>query len=89
MHAIKSARRLITQDPSTLTAKTLAQLVLALESESNFDISSLYALDIDSFQLAIAILKEWRLERYYAGKAKLFDVAFQARDLATPPSERH
>jgi hypothetical protein len=89
MNAIKSARRLITQDPATPTAKTLSRLVLALESESDFDMSSLYALDIDSFQLAISILKEWRLERYYAGKAKLFDVAFQTRDLAAPLAERH
>jgi hypothetical protein len=89
MHAIKSARHLITQDPSTATAKTLAQLVLALESESPFDISSLYALDIDSFQMAISILEEWRLDRYYAGKAKLFDVAFQANELAGPRSDRH
>ena len=89
MNAIKSARRLITQDPTTPTAKTLSKLVLALESESDFDISSLYALDIESFQLAISILKGWRLERYYAGKAKLFDVAFQTRDLATPLAERH
>lgn len=89
MHAIKSARRLITQDPSTPTAKTLAQLVLALESESAFNISSLYALDIGSFQMAIAILEEWRLDRYYAGKAKLFDVAFQANELVAPLSDRH
>ena len=89
MNAIHSARRLITPDPATPTAKTLSRLVLALESESDFDMSSLYALDIDSFQLAISILKEWRLERYYAGKAKLFDVAFQTRDLAVPLAERH
>ena len=30
---------------------------------------------------AIEILKEWRLDRYYEGKAKLLDAAFQLKEL--------
>jgi hypothetical protein len=86
MHAIKSARRLISKHPSSNNAKILSNLVLAVESEGNLNIARLYELDIESFDLAIAVLKEWRLDRYYAGKAKLFDMALQVRDL--PSSEK-
>lgn len=81
MNAIKSARHLIEADPNTDAAKVLARLVLSLEAENDFNIASLYALDIDSFDLAMDILKEWRIDRYYAGKAKLFDVSYQVRNM--------
>lgn len=82
MHAIKKARRLIEADPTTHSAKTLAKLVLALESETQFDLSSLYELDITSFELATEILVEWRIDRYYAGKAKLFDLSYQVAQMS-------
>ena len=39
---------------------------------------------MDQFGLALSILKEWRLDRYYAGKARLFDAALRAAELQTP-----
>ncbi len=81
MRAIKEARKLIEQNPVDPGARILARLVLALESEADFAISDIYQLDYDRFGLAIAVLTEWRLDRYYAGKARLFDVALQANDL--------
>jgi hypothetical protein len=81
MHAIKSARQLILKDPTSKDSEILSSLVLAVQSEGNLEIARLYELDIESFELAISVLKEWRLDRYYAGKAKLFDMAMQVRDL--------
>ena len=43
----------------------------------------MYKLDTQSFDLAISVLREWRLDRYYMGKAKLFDVSWHARELST------
>jgi len=40
----------------------------------------LYQLSLADFELAITLLEEWRLDRYYIGKAKAFDVAYQAKD---------
>jgi hypothetical protein len=77
MNAIKKTRRLIEADPATDTAKTLARLVRALESEEKFALGDLYKLDYESFALAIDVLKEWRLDRYYLGKAKLLDISVQ------------
>ena len=81
MHAIKTARNLIAADPTSANARTLAQLVLALESDASFGVVDLYKLDLKNFDLAIDILKEWRLDRYYAGKSKLFDLSLQVSEL--------
>ena len=77
MNAIKSARKFIVANPASESARTLAQLVLALESETEFQIADLYKLELETFDIAIDILKEWRIDRYYAGKAKLFDLSLQ------------
>lgn len=81
MNAIKEARRFIEKNPEDASARTLARLVLSLESDHAFELASLYQLDYDAFNLAIDILREWRLDRYYAGKAKLFDLSLQLTEL--------
>ena len=77
MRAIKEARKYIERKPDDAHAKTLSRLVLALESEADFPISDLYKLDLARFKLALEILDEWRLDRHYASKSKLFDVSMQ------------
>ena len=81
MNEIKKARRLIETNPHSDAAKTLAALVRALESEEKFDLGALYKLNYDNFNLAIDILKEWRLDRYFSGKAKLHDLSVQVAAL--------
>lgn len=77
MNAIKKTRRLIEANPASQAAQTLARLVRALESDENFHLDDLYQLDYDAFDLAIDVLKEWRLDRYYMSKAKLHDISVQ------------
>ncbi len=77
MNAIKKARKLIERDPQSESAKTLAGLVRALESDEQFQLGELYKLDYEKFNLAVEILKEWRLDRYYMSKAKLLDLSVQ------------
>jgi hypothetical protein len=81
MNAIKTARNLIAAEPTSDDARTLAKLVLALESDGSFGVVDLYKLNLKSFDLAIDILKEWRLDRYYVGKSKLFDLSLQVSQL--------
>lgn len=81
LNAIKEAKKLIAKDPFQPSAKTLADLVLSLESREPFQLERLYELDLDQFDLAVQIVKEWRLDRYYAGKAKLYDFALHANQL--------
>lgn len=80
MNAIKKARKLIEADHTTLQAKTLASLVRALESDEAFALTSLYALDYETFDIAIDVMKEWRLDRYYMSKFKLYDFSMQLAD---------
>jgi hypothetical protein len=81
MRAIKKARRLILNQPQTQAAETLSRLILSLENETAFSISDLYRLDLKEFDLSIRLLEEWRLDRYYEGKAKLFDVSVHYHQL--------
>ena len=81
MHSIKEARKFIQKNPDLADAQILSRLILALESEADFSISDIYLLDGQRFQLALDIMEEWRLDRFYAGKAKLFDVARQAAEI--------
>lgn len=71
MNAIKEARHIVKSEPDSEAARTLARLVVALESEAEFPLASLYALDLKTFGLAMKILDEWRLDRYYAQKGML------------------
>ena len=84
MNAIKKTRRLIKAEPTSQSARTLAGLVRALESDEKFELADLYELDYDNFNLAIEILKEWRLDRYYMGKAKLHDLSVHLSELQSP-----
>jgi hypothetical protein len=48
-----------------------------------FLVKDLYQLDIQEFDLAMEVLKDWRIDRFYLGKAKAFDAATHAHALAT------
>lgn len=77
MFAIKKARKFIENHPSDPASLTLASLVMALESERSFDLTELYKLSYDKFELAMEILQQWRLDRHYSGKGKLLNAAMQ------------
>lgn len=81
MNAIKKTRKLIQTNPTSESAQTLARLVRALESDEKFALADLYKLGYDEFNIAIDVLKEWRLDRYYMGKAKLHDMSVQLGEM--------
>lgn len=81
MTALKDARRLIEDEPLSEAATTLADLVIALESEASFTLERLYNLKLADFDVATELISEWRLARYYAKKGKLLDLAMQVREL--------
>lgn len=75
MRALKQARKLIEKKPESPAAQALSKLVVALESETPFALQSLYQLDYDDFELALDVLKQWRLDRYYSSKVRLLDLS--------------
>jgi hypothetical protein len=87
LNAIKEIRKYLEKNAASDGAKTLARLVAALAEERAFSLAELYRLDYDQFQLALDLLKDWRLDRYYAARLRLFDVVLN--DVLTkeaPPS---
>jgi hypothetical protein len=83
MLAVKKARKLIQTQPETPGAKTLAALVIALESDTAFPLGQLYTLSYGQFELALEILAEWRLDRHYSSKVRLLDLSVQASELTS------
>ncbi|MBN8749854.1 MAG: hypothetical protein J0I65_20390 [Variovorax sp.] len=81
MNALREARRKMQSSPDSEGSRTLSRLVIALESGEAFPLEELYALDFNEFELAINVMKEWRLDRHYAKKLKLFDVSTQVNCL--------
>jgi hypothetical protein len=77
MNAIKKARKHMQENPASPASRTLARLILALESEGDFHLADLYDLDYDTFLLALSVMKDWRLDRYYTAKGQLLDVTLQ------------
>ena len=75
MNAIKKVRKYLGAHPKTDASRILGGLVEALGAEKPYQLAELYALDYETFDLAIALLEEWRLDRYYASRLKLFDTA--------------
>jgi hypothetical protein len=75
MNAIKKVRKHLQAHPDSENSRILGALVEALGEERSFPLADLYRLDFDAFELALALLEDWRLDRYYASRLKLFDVA--------------
>lgn len=82
MKALKKARKLIETTPDSSEARILSALVVALESDAPFPVNDLYKLNYDDFELALELLQEWRLDRYYMSKVRLLDLSVQLGEMA-------
>ena len=81
MRAIKHARKMIENDPTSDTAKVLTALILSLETNADFQFKQMYDLGMKDFNLVIEVMQDWRLDRYYEGKSKAISTALQATQL--------
>lgn len=90
MNAIKEVRKYLEKNPGTESARILAQLTATLVEEGELPLASLYQLEYDAFNLALELFKDWRLDRYYAARIRLFDVVLEhfpdVVDGPTPPA---
>jgi hypothetical protein len=87
MNAISEAASLIQHDPVSETARIISSLILALESGSDFAMSMLYALDVDDFHVALALIPAWRRQHLRAQKDALLrlpSVAAQKKFVPQP-----
>lgn len=83
MRAINKAKKVIESAPNSDEAMALRELVLALETGKAFEIGKIYELDYKHFELALAVIGGWRLDRHYASKFRLIDTAVHAGQLGS------
>jgi hypothetical protein len=63
------------------------RLVDALGTEEEFPLSDLYRLDYDSFEAALELLRDWRLDRYYMSRPGTLAARSRQSDADLTPSE--
>jgi hypothetical protein len=78
MRVIQKIRLDIAQEPQHPTAQIFSRLISSLVDEVDFPLNELYRLQAPEFELAMQILQDWRLDRYYMRKTKPFDMTLQA-----------
>lgn len=81
MIAIKKAQKIIQREIDSVAASIFSELVLSLEKDTHFNLHRLYELDYKNFEVAVEIIKEWRLDRYYASKVKILASALYIEEL--------
>lgn len=75
VNAIKKVRRYLLKHPDAPASGVLRRLIVTLGEEGEFPLSQLYGIELEAFELAMELLRDWRLDRHYAARIKLFDVA--------------
>jgi hypothetical protein len=83
MFAIKQARKFIEAHPDDPQVAILTNLVLSLQSDIPFPLSTLFELDRRQFDLALQIMAEWQVDRHYAKKQKLLEAVSRLTDHPT------
>ena len=68
MRAIKKVKKFIEKSPNSIEGLTFAKVILALESGKEFPVMELYKLNSHDFDLAIELLQDWRIDRFYIGQ---------------------
>ena len=69
MFAIQKLEDYLRSSASPAAARELNCLLEALKQEREFPLSSLYEIDYEAFELAMEAMRDWRVDRYYAGAA--------------------
>ena len=65
MRTIERARWLLSRDPHGPSVRVLQKLLHALETGGDFNIAELAILPHDRYQLAVDVLRDWRVDRYH------------------------
>ena len=84
MNRIKKAARYIYKNPTAPGAKALSDLAVAIENGGVYSLGELNDLNHEEFELAIGMIKDWRVDRHYLSKLRMLEIA--EMDLAPPPA---
>lgn len=73
MNASKKIRRLMEEGEAPEQLRVLKDLALALQLKRPFDVAALYRLDLQYFEVALGLLREWRFDHFIAARSKLIE----------------
>jgi hypothetical protein len=85
--AIHDIRRYLSDHSDSPSAQVLSRLPATLSREETLQLSDLYSLDWETFELAIELLQDWRIDRYYAEQTNLLSVPVNAESPALMAAE--
>lgn len=74
MSRLKDLEKRFLNGPENPDLMILKKLIKALCIEGKFNISDLYELPLNDFELAIETLKSWRLDRYTKTKERIAEL---------------
>lgn len=74
MRAIQKIQGFIESSPGSIDAQALSRLILSLKAEAELSSSDLYKLNAVHFDWAMELLRDWRIDRFYRGSAKAFNL---------------
>jgi hypothetical protein len=73
MFAIRKLEEYLHAGASPAVARELTRLIEALKREGDFPLASLYQIDFEAFELAVDVLRDWRIDRYYADRLPIVE----------------
>ncbi len=75
MNALKRLERRLGKAPGHRTSLVLGSLISSLYVKDDFRLEELYELDYEDFELALSLLRDWRLDRFTKTGERLRRVA--------------
>jgi hypothetical protein len=74
VNAIKKAAKYIYKNPDTPGADVLTSLARAIETNEPYALGPLFDLHHEEFQLALGMIKDWRVDRHYLSKLRMLEL---------------
>lgn len=71
MNTLKKIEKRLLKAQDEPASLVFRDLIRALHQKENFNLAAIYDLDYDDFELALAVLKDWRLDRFTKTKERL------------------
>ncbi|MCE5180219.1 MAG: hypothetical protein LLG15_00305 [Betaproteobacteria bacterium] len=71
MNTLKKIEKRLLKNPDEPASLIFKELIRALHQGESFNLKAIYDLDYNDFELALAVLKDWRLDRFTKTKERL------------------
>lgn len=71
MNTLKKIEKRLLKNPNEPASQLFKDLIRALYQKESFDLAAIYDIDYEDFELILAVLKDWRLDRFTKTKERL------------------